>query len=375
METALKRIEVEIELGTFDYGRYFPNSPKAAKYSAGAVAAAADTPIPASDLQSFRKFVGIWQPEKAVEWRISHRETIESILEGHLLPYFGDTALNLITREQVLAFRADLAQKQIGRGRGTSDRTIAAITVNRIMGVLRMALDEAVLRHGIQNPFVKIKRLKQKRVDIDPFSIEQVRAILATVREDFRNYLTVRFFTGMRSGEAHGLKWRYVDFERKQILIRETFSRGRTEYTKTDSSQREIDMSAPVFEALERQKKVTGEGSEYVFCNAVGNPLDNKNFDARVWRPLLRLLGYKTRRPYQMRHTCATLWLAAGENPQWIARQLGHTTTEMLFRVYARFIPNLTRKDGSAFDQLITAAVNGGVSITPKAASQETNNA
>jgi integrase len=62
-----------------------------------------------------------------------------------------------------------------------------------------------------------------------------------------------------------------------------------------------------------------------------------------------------------MRHTCATLWLAAGENPQWIARQLGHTTTEMLFRTYSRYVPNLTRTDGSAFDRLVTSAVHGGI--------------
>jgi integrase len=55
-----------------------------------------------------------------------------------------------------------------------------------------------------------------------------------------------------------------------------------------------------------------------------------------------------------MRHTAATLWLASGEAPEWIARQLGHTTTEMLFRVYSRFVPNLTRQDGSAIDRLLT---------------------
>jgi integrase len=57
---------------------------------------------------------------------------------------------------------------------------------------------------------------------------------------------------------------------------------------------------------------------------------------------------------YQTRHTAATLWLAAGENPEWIARQMGHNTTEMLFRVYSRFVPNLTRKDGSAFEALLS---------------------
>jgi len=51
-----------------------------------------------------------------------------------------------------------------------------------------------------------------------------------------------------------------------------------------------------------------------------------------------------------MRHTAATLWLASGESPEWIANQMGHANTEMLFRTYSRYVPNLTRKDGSAAD-------------------------
>ena len=59
------------------------------------------------------------------------------------------------------------------------------------------------------------------------------------------------------------------------------------------------------------------------------------------------------------RHTAATLWLAAGENPNWIAKQMGHSTTNMLFSVYARYVPNLTRKDGSAMERMLAAQVEG----------------
>lgn len=86
-------------------------------------------------------------------------------------------------------------------------------------------------------------------------------------------------------------------------------------------------MSDVVYEALKEQFKVTGPRGEYVFCNTGGGPLDNKNFVNRVW-PLLHRLGLKRRRPYDTRRTAATLWLASGESPEWIARQLGHTTTE-----------------------------------------------
>lgn len=93
------------------------------------------------------------------------------------------------------------------------------------------------------------------------------------------------------------------------------------------------------------------------------HPLDHKNVTNRVWYPLLRHLGIEKRRPYQCRHTAATLWLAAGENPEWIAHQMGHTTTEMLFRVYSRFVPNLTRQDGSAFERLLMQ--NGAADAKP----------
>jgi integrase len=77
------------------------------------------------------------------------------------------------------------------------------------------------------------------------------------------------------------------------------------------------------------------------------------NVNRRIWKPTLTLIGLEERRLYQTRHTSATFWLAAGESPEWIAYQMGHTSTEMLFRVYSRYVPNLTRQDGSAFDRLL----------------------
>ena len=77
------------------------------------------------------------------------------------------------------------------------------------------------------------------------------------------------------------------------------------------------------------------------------------NITKRVWYPLLRALGLEKRRPYMSRHSTATLLLASGESPEFIARFLGHTSTEMLFKTYSRYIPNLTRADGSAFEKLV----------------------
>jgi integrase len=129
-------------------------------------------------------------------------------------------------------------------------------TVNHIMAPLRMIMRAASEQYGIPNPYVGIKTLKIPRSHVEPFTLEEVRLFLANVREDFRNYYTVRFFTGMRPGEIDGLKWQFMDFERRQILVRETWVKGRVEYTKTEGSQREIDMSnLPSLRASSRSAK------------------------------------------------------------------------------------------------------------------------
>ncbi|QQD17295.1 site-specific integrase [Spongiibacter nanhainus] len=362
MEQVLKKIEAEITLGQFDYLAYFPNSKTGQKLVAETVVAAPPTLPPAGsrqlvrteatdedvDCPTFDDFAKQWLMENEVRWRKSTLELQQSFLSRHLIPAFGERKVNSITKAEVLSFRSKLAKVP-----GHHDKLLSAKTINEIVGSLKAILDEAADRYEFTSPTERIKRLKVQKKDIHPFSLEQVRLILENVREDYHCYMTVRFFTGMRSGELHGLKWKYIDFERRQILIRETFTKGRVEYTKTDGSQREIRMSEAVYMALKKQEAATRRVSEYVFCNRLGQPLDNKNFTDRVWYPLLRYLGLAIRRPYQTRHTAATLWLASGESPEWIATQLGHTSTEMLFRVYSRYVPNLTRQDGSAFEKML----------------------
>lgn len=353
-DTPANRAKLERELDRLEdpRGAQRPRKASAGKNAAGP----ATLPVPevqpvqaAAVLPNFCTFATQWMQDHAVEWRRSHLRTLRSTMSGHLLPYFGDKSLDAISRDDVLQFRAALAEKP---GRHPGSR-LSNKRINAIMAILKQLLGEIALRHKLVSPMQGIKRLKLRRTDVNPFSLEEVELLLKTVRADYRDYLLVRCFTGMRSGEVDGLQWKYIDFERRLILIRETRVLGEDEYTKTDSSQREIQMSAPVFDAMKRQETATRHLSKYVFCNREGNPIDNKNFVDRVWNPLLRHLGLMVRRPYQMRHTAATLWLGAGENPEWVARQLGHATTEMLFTVYSRYVPNLTRQDGSAMDRLL----------------------
>lgn len=351
LQKVMDKIDAEITLGQFVYRNYFPNSAFAEKFDqqekdARAVSHVA-TPL-------FKDFAKEWYDEMQVGWRHSHRETVSRMLNGKIMAYFGDMEVSQINKSDVLKFRASLAKVE-----RKNSQNLSAEYINKYMKILRMPLNEAADRFNFTSAFRGVKPLKKPKAQIDPFTLTEVNLILSHVRVDFRPYYTIRFFTGMRTAEIDGLKWKYVDFERRQILIRETWVRGRVETTKTDGSQREIDMSPPVFDAFKQQWQLTGGQHDYVFVNAAGNPLEYNNVSRRVWHPLLRYLGLPRRKAYQTRHTAATLWLASGENPEWIARQMGHTTTEMLFRVYSRYVPNLTRQDGSAFERLLAANLTG----------------
>lgn len=354
MQKVLDKIEAEITLGSFDYGKYFPGSKLAEQFAQRADAACPQPTVAEPQTTPLYKvFATTWFHESEPLWRRSHLATIRSTLYKHLLPAFGEQPVGSITKADCLAFRAQLA-KLNGRN---GNAQLAPKTVNRIMQVHHQIMVEAAERYDVTSPTEHIKRLKQPRVDIQPFSLDEVQQLIAHVRADFRDYLIVRLFTGLRTGELHGLQWKYIDFERRQLLIRETWVRGKLEYTKTDGSQREVQMSRLVYDALKRQEAASRAHSNFVFCSREGEPLDLNNVTNRIWYPLLRHLGLEKRRPYQSRHTAATLWLAAGENPEWVARQLGHSNTEMLFKTYSRFIPNLTRTDGSAMDQLLTTHI------------------
>lgn len=364
LQKVLDRIESEIAAGTFDYKSFFPNS-KAIKRLARGESVQTQAPAPTMQVVSqpgqdgsplFSDFANQWVNERSIEWRRSHTSSLVSTLNGRLIPHFGKRPVGSISKADILAFRAELGKV---KGRGDKEG-LSPKRINEIIGLLRQILNEAAERFAFTSPATNIKTLRLRKTDVDPFSLDDVQRIIANVRADYRNYFIVRFFTGMRTGEVHGLKWQYVDFERRIIRVRETFVLGEDEYTKTDGSQRDIQMSQPVWEALMAQQHATAEVSPYVFCNLMGQPLDNKNFTDRVWYPLLRYLDLTERRPYQMRHTAATLWLAAGEAPEWIARQLGHTSTEMLFRVYSRYVPNLTRQDGSAMERLLASRLSQG---------------
>ena len=345
LKKRLEQLEAEITLGTFEYEKYFPKSKRVDDFKEKrSQQIAVQTRVPL-----FKEFTEVWFKQKQVEWRTSYQQKVSIVIKNYLIPAFGNQVLSKIKKSDLLNFRASLAKVTHGK----DQTSLKASRINQIMTPLRMILNDAAERYEFESPYKNINNLKENKIEVTPFSLEEVHKILTTVREDFRPYYTIRFFTGMRTSEIDGLQWKNIDLQRREIHIREALVNGVLGGTKTYGSDRTIQMSDRVYQAFLQQKSLNNGKSDFVFCNRDGGPLDYRLVNKRVWHPILRFLGLKPRRAYQTRHTAATLWLSAGENPEWIARQLGHSTTEMLFRVYSRYIPNVTRRDGSAFEAML----------------------
>ena len=332
----MKKIEAEIELGILDIDKLFP-------------AKSSNEPSFTCETSRFDQFALQWLGEKQIEWKDSHYNQTESTINNYLIPTFGVIDLKSISKSDILSFRNSLSLNP-GRGGNTHFSTSR---INHIMSTLRQILTEAAERFEFKPVFKNVKTLRIPKAEVMPFTLDEISQILDNVDSKYKNYFTVRFFTGLRSAEINGLKWKYVDFENRKILIRETWINVKSETTKNDGSVRDVDMSSLMYASLEEQQKMTGD-HEHVFTNRNGNPLDNCNLTKRIWYPLLDNLDLARRRPYQTRHTTASLWLAAGESPEWIAAQLGHTTTNMLFKVYSRYVPNLARQDGEMFEKIVS---------------------
>jgi len=373
-----KRIEKEISAGTFSYRKYFPSSNRADMFEpavapgvpptreeinqAGGQAvqamrtASAPAVTPVGPTPLFAEFADKWYDEREIDWKRSNQLKVRDILNKHLIPRFRGRRIGEISKADILALRNHLA-KDYREGKGLSNARI-----NGIFNILRQILEEGADRFQFATPYRGIKQLRVGKTVVDPFSLEEVTKIVGGVAEAHRPFYTVAFFTAMRTSELLGLKWDCVDFERLQILVRETWVCGELDTPKTNGSERTIEMSSPVAAALRQQRTLTENiGSAFAFCAANGQPLSRHNLANRIWRPTLKALGLRHRRPYQTRHTAATLWLATGEAPEWIARQMGHTSTKMLFTVYSRYVPNLTRKDGSMFELLVGSRFTEGL--------------
>ena len=199
-----------------------------------------------------------------------------------------------------------------------------------LRGILEVALDDEVIQ---VNPARNVKVGKLGKPKIDPFSPEEVQAIMKHATGMFKSFLGISFNTGARSGEVLGLMRNDVG---EQLHIRRTVTRNSVNEPKTIGSVRSI----PIFDVIEPflDERLENSKSLYLFDKNGGN-LGDIGYFRRQWKTVLKNAGVRYRKLYNTRHTFITAMLNSGQfSILQIAQMVGHASPRMIMSTYAGYV-------------------------------------
>lgn len=177
---------------------------------------------------------------------------------------------------------------------------------------------------------------------------------------------TLAIYCGLREGELLGLHWADVDLETATLRVRLGLQRngGKLRFAelKTEKSRRTIALPDPVVEALREHKRRQREermrradvwqDHDLVFPSEVGTPLEPRNL-IRQWHRVRKRIGRPDLRFHDLRHACATIWLASGEHPKIVQELLGHHSITMTMDTYSHVIPATHREAAQRIGRLL----------------------
>lgn len=332
----VQTIKTEIRLGVFDMARHFPDD---AEVQIAAAVDESKSRTVAQQLDLWRASVIVAQStakgyDSAIRfWKGAPAEVPLNGQSLKDMPLFGDLRICDVVQSHI---KAALKTKENQSGK----------TTNNYISVLKQALDLAVGDRLIpDHPAVgKPVRRKWQAGTPDPFSKQETNAIVADMWSHYPEQVAAMcefwFLTGLRTSELHGLRWQSVDLDQRVIRIHEALVRGKAKASTKTNTERSVRLPQQAIDLLVAQRARTFNRGEHVWDdpNKEGGPwTDEKPFRRIYWTPTLKRLGIRYRRPYQCRHTNATMRLMAGQRPAYAAQQMGHSV-DMFVNTYTRWI-------------------------------------
>lgn len=241
---------------------------------------------------------------------------------------FRRIPLNKITPMDLRTWQTRLLNSGLSGSRVHNIRTV-------FRGIFKDAVDEKIIT---ENPFDKVEGVSKGEPEINPFTMKEVKEIIANAEGFFKAMVTVAFFTGLRTGELISLEWGDINFIEKKISVRRSRRSGITKKPKTKNSIRQIDMLPVVEQALREQYKQTGLGGKDVFISQRGQGFSNAGtLTQNYWHPLLKRCLLGSRDFYNTRHTFATMMISNNEDILWVSKMMGHKDSSVTLKIYAKY--------------------------------------
>jgi len=305
------------------------------------------------ELPTFQEYSERWTKRYAeVECKYSTVYGYKLLLKRHLIPEFGQVAVDRITREQVKQFAARLASTGLSRSSGR--RTIALLSE-----ILNAALDDRIVE---RNPVVRILRSRkdaEEKFQPTPLTPDEQGRLLEAARADSLEQYALHLVglrAGLRRVEIVALQWGDIQFGTDEfepgrfIEVKRNHVYGRFTPPKSGRPRR-IDMSpelrrallelrdARLLEAFAAGKSSVAE--DFVFPSKTGGVLHPDNMIRDRFLPTLQRAGIRAIRFHDLRHTFGAMLIAAGAPLNYVKEQMGHASIQVTVDTYGHLIPGV----------------------------------
>ena len=289
---------------------------------------------------------------KRIELKPKSYDTLESTIQHQIIPHFKGMQFFTLTHDDIQRF----INKLDGDGYSYSQIKKAYLALNACFK-FAMVKDQIA-----KNPCFEIrlpKKAEKGIKTIDVLTKDQMRAYCSAAAATYGNGkpvyrlgygLVLILFTGLRLGEALGLRWEDVDFENKCLKVERTLEyvknrhagKGEPHYcfvegsTKTTSGERTIPLNQTAFQALRELQKINDHFPR-VFSNAKGNPINPRNLN-RAHDCILERAGISHIGIHALRHTFASQLFANKVDIKIVSRLLGHADVGITYNTYIHLL-------------------------------------
>jgi integrase len=301
--------------------------------------------------------------ESGARPRVSERTFADykALLERYVRVPLGGKKLTELRTLDIQALYSEM------QNRGLSPRV-----VRYTHAVLSSALKQSVRWEILsRNPSEYVQLPKQTRKEMRALSSDEAAKFLAALEGDrCATVLTFALATGMRPEEYFGLQWKDIDLKKGTATVQRALvwrTKGGGWYygePKTSRSRRTLPLPASMVKRLVEHKRRQAEerlkaGSAWqdhglVFTTTIGGPLNISKLTRNNFKPALKRAGLpQSVRLYDLRHTCATLLMQAGENPKVVSERLGHSTITLTLDVYCHALPTMQEAASQKLESIL----------------------
>lgn len=270
----------------------------------------------------------------------------ESLLAVHLVPRFGHLPLSAIDPLMIETWVVELTDGGLSPSRTRQAFRLLSMILKAAVRARLLSLNPA---EG--TPLPRVGRRPPRFLTAD-----QVDELCGVVPDQHVALIYLLAYGGLRWAEAVGLKLARVNLLRRRVEITETLSEVRGQFhvvpPKTWES-RTIAVPSFVAEVLGHHiGRFTKGDPEGLMFGTQGKPLRASNFHRRVWYPAVSVIGQEGLRVHDLRHTCASLLIAAGAHPGLVREHLGHSSIQVTMDVYGHLCEDTKDEIAAALERV-----------------------